>query len=729
MTDAERNTIVSNTAHTTSDGLSHVEVVNNKAHREIVTGNPHNVTKSEVGLGNADNTSDADKPISNAAQAALDTKPESTDNIDFFNDVNYPVPPVNGELVKRVGGEWQNSNIDKNDVGLDQVDNTSDANKPVSSAQQAALDLKANQSDLDDTNTDLTIHVADLNNPHQVTKAQVGLGDVNNTSDLDKPVSTATQDAIDIVSGDVTNVENNLNIHIADTANPHQTTVQKVVDEGNQVNGTVLFDGSNSGTVYLDGSGSATGYVTASVDFGVTVFGTDNGTDLNRPVTVGGDTVLIANDNLLTQFNGAETGDFLRIIAPLNINGRDFYTVNPVALETTLYREEFTSTSDVILSTTYANIVQGTLVNTYTDGNSQALYVFEVRNDDNQDRNLEFSITSDDGTPTEIFSRILPKNASTFVTGSDSVTGGDIAAGSTVEIQARVIEATGGVTVRGTQTTTTLTLEQNTSTANAIQGSSVEATGTTLKLNILNKVTANDTYLLPELSTITEPEDKIQLVIYNDSDNIATINTIGSDVVNLPQDSGLNTFKVYPYESYRLYASSQSGNTWGVVGSNKRPYRVSDQVLVAQSFNNQQPVATDTPIVVEFGAAQGTISDPVMIDALGRIDFNEEGIYLINIVAEFGRTGGAGVSELRFRMSVNGVGMEPVISAMIDNANTRVPLIITVPTINAVAGMYLEFELLRDSTGNNSGGLFSTNTTLAGWADSPSARVIINRMT
>lgn len=39
-------------------------------------------------------------------------------------------------------------------------------------------------------------HVANTNNPHQVTKAQVGLGNVDNTSDADKPISTATQQAL-----------------------------------------------------------------------------------------------------------------------------------------------------------------------------------------------------------------------------------------------------------------------------------------------------------------------------------------------------------------------------------------------------------------------------------------------------------------------------------------------------------------------------------------------------
>ena len=40
------------------------------------TNNPHSVTKAQVGLGNVDNTSDANKPISSAAAAALATKLE-----------------------------------------------------------------------------------------------------------------------------------------------------------------------------------------------------------------------------------------------------------------------------------------------------------------------------------------------------------------------------------------------------------------------------------------------------------------------------------------------------------------------------------------------------------------------------------------------------------------------------------------------------------------------------
>jgi hypothetical protein len=43
-------------------------------HSQVTTGNPHSVTKTDVGLANADNTSDANKPVSTAQQSALDLK-------------------------------------------------------------------------------------------------------------------------------------------------------------------------------------------------------------------------------------------------------------------------------------------------------------------------------------------------------------------------------------------------------------------------------------------------------------------------------------------------------------------------------------------------------------------------------------------------------------------------------------------------------------------------------
>lgn len=43
----------------------------------------------------------------------------------------------------------------------------------------------------------LNAHIANKENPHEVTKAQIGLENVDNTSDKDKPISTATQTSLD----------------------------------------------------------------------------------------------------------------------------------------------------------------------------------------------------------------------------------------------------------------------------------------------------------------------------------------------------------------------------------------------------------------------------------------------------------------------------------------------------------------------------------------------------
>ena len=51
---------------------------------------------------------------------------------------------------------------------------------------------------IDEIDDNLDTHIADTENPHEVTKAQVGLGNADNTSDADKPISTASQNALDL---------------------------------------------------------------------------------------------------------------------------------------------------------------------------------------------------------------------------------------------------------------------------------------------------------------------------------------------------------------------------------------------------------------------------------------------------------------------------------------------------------------------------------------------------
>ena len=126
--------------------------------------------RANLGLGNVDNTADADKPISAAMQAALNLKANVADvnaalalkatvaelqahmaitadtsmlaTKAALTDLNNYAPKASPAFTGTVSG------IDKSMVGLGSVDNTSDAAKPISTATQAALDLKANGSNV-----------------------------------------------------------------------------------------------------------------------------------------------------------------------------------------------------------------------------------------------------------------------------------------------------------------------------------------------------------------------------------------------------------------------------------------------------------------------------------------------------------------------------------------------------------------------------------------------------
>ena len=102
-------------------------------------------------------------------------------NTNLQDQLNLKAPSDNPTFTGTVTG------ITKSMVGLDNVDNTSDLSKPISTATQTALNLKANLDSPAFTGTVTGI-----------TKAMVGLGNVDNTTDLLKTVSSATQTALNL---------------------------------------------------------------------------------------------------------------------------------------------------------------------------------------------------------------------------------------------------------------------------------------------------------------------------------------------------------------------------------------------------------------------------------------------------------------------------------------------------------------------------------------------------
>lgn len=194
------------------------------AHADNIS-NPHSVTKTQVGLGSADNTTDANKPVSSAAQIALNSKADLVGGVvpsaqipaiavtEFLGTSanqaamlaltgqkgDWTVRTDDGKVYVITGtdptqvGDWTvlsypadtitsvNSQtgvvtLAKSDIGLGNVDNTSNATERAATATL--------------TNKTLTSPV--INTPSGIVKGDVGLGNVDNTSNATERAATAT---------------------------------------------------------------------------------------------------------------------------------------------------------------------------------------------------------------------------------------------------------------------------------------------------------------------------------------------------------------------------------------------------------------------------------------------------------------------------------------------------------------------------------------------------------
>ena len=94
-----------------------------------------------------------------------------------------PTENITGEEKLPTGGSGNYS------ISLDSLADYTKTKKDL--ADNTTVDGKVNG-----VRQELESHIEDLLNPHQVTKGQIGLGNVDNTADADKPVSNSTQAAI-----------------------------------------------------------------------------------------------------------------------------------------------------------------------------------------------------------------------------------------------------------------------------------------------------------------------------------------------------------------------------------------------------------------------------------------------------------------------------------------------------------------------------------------------------
>lgn len=148
-------------------------------------------------------------------------------------------------------------------------------------------------------------------------------------------------------------------------------------------------------------------------------------------------------------------------------------------------------------------------------------------------------------------------------------------------------------------------------------------------------------------------------------------------------------------------------------------------MLEGVSTVSQAPTTTDTPYQVTWGSG-GSNAD-VNIASNGVVTISTAGLYLVTFNMNLGRSGNTGVAKLLARLLINDSPTGFVQSAQIDTSAN-------VNALNAVifrtfaASNTIKVQILRDSTGDNDGGLIAFDPTLSGWDISPSAAIRVQKV-
>ncbi len=215
--------------------------------------NPHQVSKSQVGLGNVDNFSTG--TISDSQNNTLTNKfmtPLTTYNaIQFFVGTAFiahenATNPHNVNAAQVGLGNVQNYSVASN---ADAVAGTA-TNLYMTPATTAAAIAGIG------VNGTFTAHLTDYTNPHHTTAAQIGLGSVQNypmASTADAQAGTSSALYMSPLAT-ATAVTTQLTPHLNDHTNPHATTASQVglglVQNYPVANDTQAIDSSN-GTTYM----------------------------------------------------------------------------------------------------------------------------------------------------------------------------------------------------------------------------------------------------------------------------------------------------------------------------------------------------------------------------------------------------------------------------------------------------------------------------------------------
>lgn len=171
------------------------------------------------------------------------------------------VNPSTDKVVLKYQTHFTSTNSDSEDSHTINAATTSQAGVMTSADKTKLNGLKDQAgitSDIDAVQTNLETHINNKSNPHEVNKAQVGLGNVDNTSDANKPISNATQTAL---NGKFSATDGNALKQRVDNI-PELVATDITVDSDNDsvnisLDKTSIVDGTLSGTTININSATA----------------------------------------------------------------------------------------------------------------------------------------------------------------------------------------------------------------------------------------------------------------------------------------------------------------------------------------------------------------------------------------------------------------------------------------------------------------------------------------
>lgn len=161
-------------------------------------------------------------------RATLNNKTKSADGktyegaTDFIRDILAATKTTAGVMTAA-----DKTNLDNTVQGLaNEITNRTNAINTLRTELKTYVDdlIADTGSDVTALETKVNNHIANKSNPHGVTKAQVGLGNADNTSDANKPVSTAQASAIADAKAAGTAAQTSINNHAGRKDNPHSVT-------------------------------------------------------------------------------------------------------------------------------------------------------------------------------------------------------------------------------------------------------------------------------------------------------------------------------------------------------------------------------------------------------------------------------------------------------------------------------------------------------------------------